>query len=202
MPSSRLLDDGFRIAHDARHQFGAGRNVVDQALDLAGRPDAFIGIAGRVDHLAAGAGDEFAHVLEFCAFLLHRDHLGRDRVPGDARGVAHGAENQFGLALVVGDDALLHELMDRAFLGAHEARAHVDALGAERQCGDQAAAVAETAGGDHRNLDLVGGGRDQDQAGRVVLAGMAGAFKAVDRERIDAHPLRRQRRDGRWCICG
>ena len=34
------LDDGFRIAHDARHQFGAGRNVVDQALDLAGRPDA------------------------------------------------------------------------------------------------------------------------------------------------------------------
>ena len=165
---------------------------MDQALDLAGRPDAFVGIAGRVDHLAAGAGDELAHVLELGAFLLHRDHLGRDRVLGDARGVAHGAEDQFGLALVIGDDALLHELMDRAFLGAHEARAHVDALGAERQRRDQAAAVAEAARGDHRDLDLVGGGRDQDQAGRVVLAGMAGAFKAVDRDRVDAHPLRRQ----------
>src|SRR5207249_1376400 len=89
-------NDRFGVAHDARHQFGAGRNIVDQALDLAGRPDAFIGISRRVDHLAAGAGDEFAHVLEFRAFPLHRDDLGGDRVPGDARGVAHGAENQFG----------------------------------------------------------------------------------------------------------
>src|SRR6185312_3471556 len=108
------------------------------------------------------------------------------------RGVAHRAEDQLGLALVVGDDTLLDELVDRAFAGRHETRAHVDALGAERERGDEAAAVAETAGGDHRNLDLVGGRRDQDQAGRIVLAGMAGALKAVDRDRVDPHPLRRE----------
>ena len=83
--------------------------------------------------------------------------------------------------------------MDRALLGAHEARAHVDALGAERQCRDQAAAVAEAARGDHRNLHLVGGDRDQDQAGGIVLAGMAGALETVDRDRVDPHALRRQR---------
>src|SRR5712671_1526927 len=48
-------DDGFGIAHDARHQFGTRRDVVDQALHLAGRPDALVGIAGGVDHLAARA---------------------------------------------------------------------------------------------------------------------------------------------------
>ena len=39
------LDDGFGVADDARHQFGAGRDVVDQSLHLARRPDAFIVIA-------------------------------------------------------------------------------------------------------------------------------------------------------------
>ena len=115
-----------------------------------------------------------------------------DRVLGDARGVAHGAEDQLGLALVIGDDLLLDQLMDRALLGAHEARAHVDAFGAQRQRGDQAAAIAEAARGDHRNFDFVGGGRNQDQAGRIVLAGMAGAFEAVDRDRVDAHAFGRQ----------
>ena len=33
----------------------------------------------------------------------------------------------------------------------------------------------------------------QDQAGHVVLAGVAGAFEAVDRHRIDAEPLRLHR---------
>ena len=35
--------------------------------------------------------------------------------------------------------------------------------------------------------------RNQDQAGRIVLAGMARAFEAVDRNRVDAHALGRQR---------
>src|SRR4029078_12046541 len=96
------------------------------------------------------------------------------------------------IGLSVADDLLVDELVDGALAGSHEARAHVDALGAERQRRDEAAAVAEAAGGDHRNLDLVAGGRDQNQAGRVVLAGMAGALKAVDRDRIDAHSFRRQ----------
>ncbi len=84
------LDDGFGVVHDAPHQFGAGRDVVDQSLHLAGRPDAFIGIAGRIDHFAPRAGDEFADILELGAGLLHLDHLGADGVFGDARGVAKG----------------------------------------------------------------------------------------------------------------
>src|ERR1700761_4517469 len=42
--------DGFGVAHDARDQLGAGRDVVDQALHLAGRPDAVVVIPGAVDH--------------------------------------------------------------------------------------------------------------------------------------------------------
>src|SRR3569832_1080179 len=186
------LNSGFRLANDARDEFGASRNVVDQTLDLAGGPDSVVGIAGRVDYLAAGAGDEFADLLEGRAFLFHRDDLGGDRVFGDARGVAHGAKDQLGFALVVGDDALLDVLMDRAFLRAHETRAHVDAFGAKRKRRDEAASVAEPAGGDHGNFDLVGRHRNQDQARRVVFTGVTGAFKAVDRNRIDPNALGRE----------
>src|SRR6202020_2892178 len=66
-----------------------------------------------------GARFEDVRELEPGAFLFHRDYFRRDRVLGDARGVAHGAENQFGLALVIGDDLFLHQLMDRALLSAH-----------------------------------------------------------------------------------
>src|SRR5260370_32229684 len=81
--------------------------------------------------------------------------------------------------------------MDRALFGAHETRAHVDAFGAQRQCRHQTAAVAEAARGDDRNFYFIGGYRDQDQARRIVLAGMARALKTVDRDRIDAPALRR-----------
>src|ERR1700680_3705482 len=135
------LDDGFRLPHDTRHQFGAARDVVDQSLHLSCGPDAFIGIAVRVDHFAAGAGDEIANLLEGCAFLLHGDYFGADRISRNARGVTHGTKNQLGLALVIGDDFFLDPLMDRALFGAHEARAHIDAFGAQRQSRDQAAAV-------------------------------------------------------------
>ena len=134
MPSSRLTDDGFRVAHDARHQFGAGRNVVDQPLHLACRPDAFIGIAGGVDHLAAGAGDELANVPRrsrlpspwrrpayVTAFLATREVL---RMVRKISSVSRSS-----LATML----FLDQLMDRALLGAHETRAHVDAFGAQRQ---------------------------------------------------------------------
>jgi hypothetical protein len=112
---------------------------------------------------------------------------------GGARGGHSPVTAASCLALVVGDDLFLDQLMDRALFGAHEARAHVDALGAERQGGDQAAAVAEAAGGDHRDPHLVGGYRDENKPGRIVLAWMARALKPVDRNRIDPHALRRQR---------
>src|SRR5258707_3359748 len=106
-------DDRFRLVHDARHQLLAGWDVVDQSLHLACGPDAFVGVAGGIDHLAAGAGHEIADLFEGRAFLLHGDDLAADRIPGDTRGVAHGAEDQLGLALVVGDDFFLDQVMDR-----------------------------------------------------------------------------------------
>jgi hypothetical protein len=42
-----------------------------------------------------------------------------------------------------------------AFLGRHEARAHVHAVGAERQGGDQRAAVGHAARGDEGDLQLL-----------------------------------------------
>src|SRR5690348_8865442 len=60
--------DRFGVADDAGDELGAGGDVVDQPLHLARRPDALIGIACGIDHLAAGAGDELADVLELGAF--------------------------------------------------------------------------------------------------------------------------------------
>src|SRR5690348_17236538 len=57
-------DDRLCLADDAIHQFLARRNVVDQPLRLAGRPDSVIGVAGVVDLAAACSGDEIAHILE------------------------------------------------------------------------------------------------------------------------------------------
>src|SRR3546814_9834115 len=68
-----------------------------------------------------------------------------------------------------------------------------DAVGAKRECGCQTATIAESAAGDHRNLELVGRNRNQDQARDVILARMSRALETVDRDRVDAHALGRQR---------
>jgi len=75
LAADAVQDDVLGLAHDARDQLGAGRDVVDQPLDLAGRPDAVLPVAGGVDLFAARAGNELANVLELRAFLLHRDDL-------------------------------------------------------------------------------------------------------------------------------
>jgi hypothetical protein len=56
--------------------------------------------------LPRAPGHEFADILEFRASRSMVTTLVLT-VLGDARGVAHGAEDQFGLALVVGNDAPL-----------------------------------------------------------------------------------------------
>src|SRR5512139_1895699 len=43
--SQPLFDDRFGIGNDARDQFLTGRDVVDQALDHAGTPNAVLGVA-------------------------------------------------------------------------------------------------------------------------------------------------------------
>ena len=125
------------------------------------------------------------------AFDLH--HFLAHRILRHAGGVVQRAEDKVGLAFVVGDDLLLHLLVNGAFLGAHEARAHVDAFRAQRERSHKAARVAEATRGNHRDLDLVGSRRDQDETRNVVLAGMAGAFETIDRDRIDTHAFSRKR---------
>ena len=102
-----------------------------------------------------------------------------------ALGVAQRAHHQAGVQLGGGDDGLLHVLVHRRLLRGDEARAHVHALGAQRQRRHQAAAVGHAAGGDEGHLQLLGRARQQDEVGHVVLAGVAAAFETVDRHRVD-----------------
>lgn len=82
--------------------------------------------------------------------------------------------------------------MDRRFNGSAEARSHIDAVRAQRQRRGKPAPVAKATAGDHGNRQLVGSGGDQDQAWNIILARMPGTLKPVDRNRVHAHPLRRQ----------
>ncbi len=79
--------------------------------------------------------------------------------------------------------------MNRRFLGRHESRAHVDAVGAEGEGGHQATGVGHTAGSHKRDLELIGGSRQQDHVRDIILAGMATALEAVHAHRITPDPL-------------
>ena len=163
---------------------------MDQALDLAGRPDAGIRIAKFIDTATTLACHQMTQIVDGGATpALDRHDFTADGIARHARGIAQRAEDQFGGALVVGNDLLLDSLMNRTLDGAHEARAHIDSLGTKCQRRNQSACITEAARGDHRDLDLVGCSRDQDEAGCVVFAGMAGTFEAIDRNRIGADPL-------------
>src|SRR3546814_6005102 len=132
-------------------------------------------------------------LFPYTTLFRSADHLFADRALADAGGVLEAAEDQEAAALVIVDIGLLHIGVDRRFLRGAEAGAHVDALGAQAERGDEAAAVAEAARGEHRDLHLVGRRGDQDQPRDIILAGMARAFEAVDRDDVAARLLRRQR---------
>ena len=146
-------------------------------------------IAGFVDDAALLPGNQGSDVLDGLALLLHFDRLFGDAVAEYARGIAHGAQDQRGRAFVGGDDRLLYLLMDRGLFGGHEARAHVDALAAQRERGDQTTCVGKATRRDHRNLDDVGGGWQQHEIWHIVLAWMPGAFEAIHADGIDANFL-------------
>ncbi len=143
--------------------------------------------------LAARTGYQVAHFLELRAALLERDHLFEIDVLEHPRRVVHGAEHQVRVALAGLDQRLLDVVVDRRLARAHEARAHVDALRTEAQGRRHAAAVADAAGRDDRNLQRANRGRDQDHVRHVVLAGMTGAFEAVDADDVHARALGRER---------
>ena len=83
--------------------------------------------------------------------------------------------------------------MRRRLLRGDEPRAHVDAVGAEGESGDQAARIGHAARRHERDLQLLGNPRQQDHVGDVVLARMAAALEPVDTDRIAADPLGSQR---------
>ena len=173
-----------------RDEFFTGRDIVDHALDDAGGPDPEVGVAILKDLTPAAPGHQLADVLE------GRRRCARSQPPRSeiaflaTRAVLRSVRKMSCVcALVVGDDLLLDRLVDRRLDRAHEAGAHVDRVGAERQRGDQAAGVAEAARGDDRDRTSCRPPPGSAPGRDVVLARVAGALEAVDRDGVDAERL-------------
>ena len=128
------------------------------------------------------------HLLELSrgAFPLDLDGLLGDLVLIQAAGVPPPAQYELGIVLGRLHDLVLDVDVDGGLDGAHEARAHVDALGAQAQRGREALAVGETARGDERHLERLARAAQQDEVSDVALAHVAGALEAVDAEEVNA----------------
>ena len=186
-----LADELVRLSHDAVDQLLAGRDIVDQAGDHAAGPGTGIHVALQHD-ARIDAGDLFADVFEFQVgaelAVLFQQPL--DGIVGEhPLGVAQRPHNQPRVEFGSRDDGALDLFVHRRLFGCDEAGAHVHALGAHGQRGDQAARIGHAAGRDKGDLQLVRRARQQDHVGDVVFARMAAAFEAVDRHRIAADRL-------------
>ena len=81
-------------------------------------------------------------------------------------------------------------------------RAHLHALGAERERGRHRPAVADAAGGDHRHVDLRADERQQHHRGDVARVLEPAALAAFDDEPVDAGVDRLQRGRAAWARRG
>ena len=155
--------------------------------------------------LGVDAGDFLDDVLEL-EIRPQRLFLGEqpfDRgIVEHAFGIAQRPHHQPRIELGGVEDRLLHIFMHRRFLRRDEARAHVDAIGAQRQRRDELLAIGHPARGDEGNLQFLGGARQQDQVRHIVFAGVAAAFEAIDRHGIATDRFRPSGCGARWCICG
>ena len=79
--------------------------------------------------------------------------------------------------------------MHGRFLGGDKTRAHVHAVRAQGQGRHETAAIRHAAGGDKRDLELVGRARQQNEIGNVIFAGVAAALEAVDAHGVAADGL-------------
>lgn len=172
---------------DPPQQLLAGGDVVDQADDLAGGPDAKVLVAVDEDLAAPLARHERGDLLELArgAGLFDPHGLGGDLVLEQAGGVCPAAQDELGVVLRSVDDGLLDVVVDRSLGGAHEPRPHVDALGAEGERGRQPLAVGEATGRDKGDLEGLAGPREEDEVGDVRLAHVAGALETVDGQEVD-----------------
>lgn len=96
------------------------------------------------------------------------------------------AQHELRIRLLRLHNGHLDIVMDGRFDRAHEPRAHIDALGAQRQRGREPLPVREAAAGDERDRQALPRPGQQDEVGDVALADVAGALEAVDGEEVDA----------------
>src|SRR5690606_39874318 len=97
------------------------------ARDYAASPGSGIDVA-LLHHLRVNAGDKIGDILDLrvrALFALDLHHLLDSGVDEDALGIAQGPQDEAGVEFARLDDRLLHILMDRRFLGDHEAGAQL-----------------------------------------------------------------------------
>lgn len=166
----------------------AGRNIMNQANDLASSPDLIIRVSmcpkatRRIQMgesitytvvritinedlpapLPADIGRDLCK-LPGLALPLDLERLLCDLVLIQAGSVGPPAQHEGRVRLVGLDDLLLDVLVDGRLDRAHEARAHVDAARAEAERGREALAVGETSRGDEGHLEGLPGAAEQDE---------------------------------------
>ncbi|MNT10746.1 hypothetical protein D3C72_1455910 [compost metagenome] len=164
---------------------------MDQPGHHAAAPGAGVHVA-LGHHLRVDAGDLVHDVVDLQRVALGALDLHEAlhaRVVDHALGVAQRPHDQARVEFRGVDDGLLHVGVHRRFLGGDEARAHVHALGAQRERSHEAAAIGHAARGDERDLQFFCRARQQDHVGHVVLAGVAAALEAVDAHGVAADAL-------------
>lgn len=106
---------------------------------------AIFGVSIDKNLLAALAAHEWRDLCELASGALALDTEGLEGhlVLVEAGGVAPAAKEEGGVSLLGADNLVFDALVDGGLDGAHEARAHVDAAGAEAEGGSEAPAVCE-----------------------------------------------------------
>ena len=176
-------------------QFGAGRDVVDQALDQAGRPDAVVGVAGLVDHACrARRPPGRGRPRTSRRALLDLDHLRRIRRSSPTRAVLCRVRKirsvpRSSLATIcsftfwwIGASTVAQKRVPMLMPSAPSASAATR----PRPSPKPPEAIIGI-------FTLSAAAGIRIRPGMSSSPGMAGAFEAVDRDGVDAHALGRQR---------
>ena len=161
---------------------------MNQSNDLARSPHAIVLVSVQKHLPPTRPRNIRLHLLELAraALLLDLQRRLGDFVAEQPAGVLPPAQHEVGVCLLRIDNRLLDVVVDGRLDGAHEARAHVDALCAQGQRGREALAVGKPAARDEGNAEALARPAQEDEVRDVVLADVAGALEPVDREEVDA----------------
>ena len=109
--------------------------------------------------------------------------------------MARPAPGDDGVGVLRGEDLLLVGVGDGALVHREEARAHLHALGAERERGRDAAPVGDAARADDRDGDRIGDRRQKGHRGE--LADVPARFRALGHDGVGAQAFHADRERGR-----